>query len=52
MAKQYTCDVTDCAFQVRSENEDEMVQFVQEHAQNTHGMSTNADDIRGGMQTV
>lgn len=52
MAYQYTCGMEDCAFQVRSEDQEEVVSKVQEHAQNKHGMAMDRDDIEGGMQEV
>ncbi|WP_396610889.1 DUF1059 domain-containing protein [Haloferax sp. S1W] len=37
----------DCDFQIQSENEDELVEFVREHAMNTHDTELSASDIRG-----
>lgn len=48
MAQQYNCNA--CAFQVRSENEDEVTELVQNHAQEYHDMSMSEDDVRSGMK--
>lgn len=50
MAHQYTCDA--CAFRVRSETDDELIEFVREHAQEQHDMNMSRQDIRDGWETV
>lgn len=50
MAHQYTC--SECEFQVRSENDDELIDLVQHHAQEYHDMSPSEGDIKSGMRTV
>jgi len=40
----------DCAFLVRSENVDELIRFVQQHAERTHGQSVADADVEGLMQ--
>ena len=50
MAHQYAC--SDCSFMVRSENDDQVVEFVQQHANDAHGMGVAADDVRAGWETV
>lgn len=50
MAHQYAC--SECSFMVRSENDDEVVEFVQQHAQDAHDMRVAADDVRGGWEMV
>lgn len=50
MAHQYSCSA--CEFQVRSENEDEVIDLVRTHAQDMHDMSINESDVRDGIQTV
>ena len=54
MVKQIVCREAgyDCDFEIRSENEDEMVRFVKEHVQNVHGVGMTNDEIRGAMKTV
>lgn len=52
MANQYTCQMDNCAFQVRSEDQDEVVNMVQEHAQQKHGMAIDRSDVESGMQEV
>jgi predicted small metal-binding protein len=37
----------DCGFVMRDENEDERIQFVQEHAQESHDAERSATDVRG-----
>lgn len=46
MARAYQCSA--CEFEIRSENDDELIEFVQSHAENTHEMSMSAADIRSG----
>ena len=41
-----------CDFQVRSEDQDEVVNMVQEHAQQKHGMAVDRSDVESGMQQV
>ena len=50
MAHQYSCSA--CEFQVRSENDDELIELVQHHAQEYHDMSPSEGDVRDGMKTV
>ena len=52
MAHQYSCGMDGCDFQVRSEDENEVVDMVQEHAQNKHGTSMDRSDVETGMQEV
>lgn len=54
MVKEIACRDAgyDCDFEIRSENEDEMIRFVREHARDVHGVGMSADDIRGVMKTV
>jgi len=37
---------------VQSENENEIIDLVQQHAQDQHGMAMEKADIRSGIQTV
>ena len=48
--REYACSA--CDFHVRSENEDELIEFVQEHAKSTHDMNMAPDEVRSGWQTV
>lgn len=52
MAHQYACQMQGCEFEVRSEDQNEVVSFVQNHAQEKHGMAVDRNDIESGMQTV
>ncbi len=49
MVKAFECSLADCSFEVRSEDEGEIVSMVREHAQNVHGMSMNEGDIKSNM---
>lgn len=49
-AHQYTCSA--CAFQVRSENEDEVVGIIQDHARGTHDMDMSEQDVRDGVENI
>ena len=40
----------DCEFLVRSENDDELIRFVQRHAEETHNQPVSGADVRGLMQ--
>ena len=42
----------DCEFLIRSENADELVEFVRVHAEETHDQTVSGGDIRGLMQDV
>lgn len=53
MAKQVTCEDAgheDCAFMIRDENEDELVDMVQLHAERSHDMDVSRDDVQGMME--
>ncbi len=50
MAHQYTC--SNCAFMVRSENDDEVIESVQQHADEYHDMQVAGDDVRAGWEMV
>jgi predicted small metal-binding protein len=54
MAKEIACRDAgyDCDFEIRSENEAELIEFVQEHARETHNTEMSSDDIRGTWNTV
>lgn len=40
-----------CSFVIRSENEDEVIEMVQRHADEIHGTSMKEDDVRGAWMT-
>lgn len=42
----------DCDFMIRSENESELIEFVQQHAQDAHNESMSRSDIRDALKTV
>lgn len=42
----------DCEFLIRSENVDELIRFVQRHAEETHDQSVTGSDVRGLMRDV
>lgn len=50
MAREYSC--SQCEFMIRSENDDELIEFVREHAEDAHDMSVSEDDIRSGWKMV
>jgi len=50
MAHQYSC--SSCEFQVRSEDENELIDIVREHANDMHQLNVSRGDVRDGMQTV
>jgi len=52
MANQFECTQDGCDFMVRANSEDEVIQHVREHAQDKHGMSMQAADVRSGMESV
>lgn len=54
MAKEVVCRDAgyDCDFVIRSENESELIEMVQEHARETHDTEMSSDDVRGAMKTV
>lgn len=54
MAKEIVCRDAgyDCDFEIRSENEQELIEFVQEHARETHNAEMSSDDIRSAWNTV
>lgn len=50
MVHQYTCSA--CAFQVRSEDDDEVVDLVRDHAREKHDMNVSESDVRDGWEEV
>ncbi|USZ70977.1 DUF1059 domain-containing protein [Natronosalvus halobius] len=55
MVKEVQCKdagFEDCDFVIRDENEDEMVDLVQQHAERTHDKSVSRDDVQGLMNEV
>ncbi|MFB6080015.1 MAG: DUF1059 domain-containing protein [Haloferacaceae archaeon] len=50
MVHQYSCSA--CAFQVRSENDDELIELVRTHADDMHDMSMSRGDVRSGWENV
>lgn len=54
MAREFSCRDAgvDCDFMIRSENEDEMVDMVQQHARETHDKEMSRDDVMGAMKSA
>jgi predicted small metal-binding protein len=55
MVKEIRCinaGFEDCEFLIRSEDEDEVVEFAQQHAERTHDTSASRDHIEKIMQDV
>lgn len=50
MAHEYSCGA--CAFQVRSEDDDELVRLVRTHADEKHGMDMSRADVQDGWTEV
>lgn len=50
MVHQYEC--SECAFMARSEDDDELIGVVQQHADDAHQMQVAPDDVRAGWQEV
>lgn len=48
MAHQFTCSA--CAFQIRSDDQQEVIDHVQQHAGDSHDMKMSPADIRDGME--
>lgn len=48
MAHQYTCSA--CSFQVQSDDDEEVINHVQEHAEEAHDMDVSSADVRDGME--
>jgi predicted small metal-binding protein len=55
MVKEVSCKEAgydDCEFLIRDENEDELIELVQHHAEHTHDMSIAREDVEGLVKTV
>lgn len=50
MAQEFECTQQDCDFMVRANDEDEVINMVQEHAQEKHGMSMDRMDVQGAIE--
>ena len=48
MARQYSCNA--CAFRVRSEHEDEVIELVRTHADEYHDMTMSTEDVRSRLR--
>ena len=54
MVKELSCRSAgyDCDFMIRSENEDQLIEMVQQHAKETHDMDMSPADVRDLLKTV
>ncbi|WP_435359818.1 DUF1059 domain-containing protein [Haloarchaeobius sp. DFWS5] len=52
MVQEFACSMEECHFVVHSDSEDEIVSMVRKHAQDVHGMSMNAGEIKKGMKKM
>ncbi|MFB6171416.1 MAG: DUF1059 domain-containing protein [Haloarculaceae archaeon] len=54
MAKQLSCQDAgiDCEFMIRSEDESELIEMVQQHARDVHDMEMSQSDVQDLIQTV
>jgi predicted small metal-binding protein len=54
MTKEVVCREAgyDCDFMMRSEDESQLVDFVKEHARESHGTEVSSQDIRSMWKTV
>ncbi|MFC7250365.1 DUF1059 domain-containing protein [Halomicroarcula sp. GCM10025324] len=54
MAKQLSCRDAgnDCDFEIRSEDEDQLISFVKQHSMETHDTELSDSDVRGLWETV
>lgn len=50
MAHQFSC--SDCSFQVRSDDEKELIDLVRTHADDKHSKDISEQDVRSGMETA
>ncbi len=50
MTKEIDCKR--CSFMIRSENEDELVSFVQQHNRNMHNWETSKEELRRAAKEV
>lgn len=52
MVKEVSCKEAgyDCEFLIRDENEDELIDLVQRHSEQTHDMSVSREDVQGMMK--
>ena len=54
MAKHLTCRDAgyDCDFEIRSEDEEQLISFVKQHAMETHDAELSDSDVRGLWQSA
>ncbi|WP_439028210.1 DUF1059 domain-containing protein [Haloarchaeobius sp. DT45] len=52
MVQEFSCSVEDCHFTIHSDNDDEIVSMVRKHAQDVHGMSMNAGQIKKNIKKL
>ena len=55
MVKEVNCKEAgykDCEFVIRDENEEELIDLVQHHSEQTHDTSVSREDVRGLMKEV
>ncbi|WP_435348367.1 DUF1059 domain-containing protein [Haloarchaeobius sp. HRN-SO-5] len=52
MVKAFECSQQDCAFEVHSNDENEIVSMVREHARDVHGMSLSDSDVKGNIHEI
>lgn len=50
MTHRYGCSA--CAFEVRSPNDDELIDIVRQHANDRHGMNVSRAEVKEGWESV
>jgi predicted small metal-binding protein len=50
MAHQFACSA--CAFEVQSEDDDELIGIVRTHGEEKHDLDISKDDVRDGWEEV
>lgn len=52
MTKKFTCDATDCGFEVRAGTREEVVQYAQQHAEQHHDAELAERDATEMIETL
>lgn len=55
MVKEVSCKAAgfdDCEFHIQNENEEELIDLVQQHAEHTHNKTVSREDVQSLMKDV
>jgi len=52
MTQQFTCEATDCEFEVQAQSKEEVIQYAQQHAGQQHETELSYGDAEEMLRTI